>query len=123
MPILDIEIVLRPGEALPPSLAADLAAAAAEAMGASPGRTWVKLSRFAAEDYAEDGAGPAEPVYPIFVRVLKAQRPMGAELQVEALRLTEAIARACNRPGANVHVLYEPHAEGRLAFGGQLVLG
>lgn len=121
MPILDIEIVLRPGETLTSDLAAALAQAAAGAFGASPGRTWVKLRSLPADHYAEDRGGPPEGVAPVFVKVLKAELPPATELRTEAARLTQAIARACNRPAENVHVLYEPGAQGRLAFGGELL--
>ena len=35
-------------------------------------------------------------------------------------RLTGAIAAACGRPEENVHLVYEPPAKGRIAFGGEL---
>jgi phenylpyruvate tautomerase PptA (4-oxalocrotonate tautomerase family) len=121
MPILEVEIVLRPGEVLADGLAAALADAAAGAMGTPVGRTWVRLGRIERSDYAEDGGGPPVGVFPVFVRVLKAERPSGDELRAEAARLTDAIARACMRPAENVHVLYEESARGRLAFGGDVV--
>lgn len=43
MPVLDVEIVLRPGEELPPDLSANLARATARVFGTPPGRTWVKV--------------------------------------------------------------------------------
>ena len=46
MPILDVELVLEPGEALRPELAGELADQAGEVFGAAPGTTWVKLRRF-----------------------------------------------------------------------------
>ncbi|MND08911.1 hypothetical protein D3C83_318630 [compost metagenome] len=52
--------------------------------------------------------------------VLEADPPQGDDLAAQALRLTEAIAAACNRPAANVHLVYEPPARGRVAFGGTL---
>ena len=36
-------------------------------------------------------------------------------------RLTAAVAKVTGVPGENVHVLVEPAARGRIAFGGQLV--
>ena len=123
MPILDVEIVLAPRESLPPDLAASLADAAATALGTSPGGTWVKIRPLPHTGYAEDAGGPPEEVRPVFVRILKAALPSADAMQSEVTALTQAIARACNRPEANVHVLYEPEARGRLAFGGRLVPG
>jgi phenylpyruvate tautomerase PptA (4-oxalocrotonate tautomerase family) len=123
MPILDIEIVLRPGEILPDRLAGTLENAAGRSMGSAPGRTWVKLRGMEARDYAEDGDGKPEGVCPVFVRVLKADRPEGAEHRAEVRRLTEAVASASGRPPENVHILYEASARGRLSFGGEVVSG
>ena len=121
MPILDIEIVLRHGEILLPDLAARLAEAAGEIFGSSPGRTWVKLRSLPPEQYAEDGDGPPPGVYPVFVSVLKAERPDGEMLRLEAGSLARAIGQVCNRPAENVHILYEADAKGRLAFGGEII--
>jgi phenylpyruvate tautomerase PptA (4-oxalocrotonate tautomerase family) len=121
MPILDIEIVLRDGESLPSSLASKLAEAAAQVFRTPPGGTWVKLKLLLPENYAEDDGGPPEGVHPVFVRVLKAERPGAAELESEIAGLTRAIARICDRPPTNVHVIYEPDAKGRVAFGGKIV--
>ncbi|RPJ44488.1 MAG: hypothetical protein EHM19_06685 [Candidatus Latescibacterota bacterium] len=123
MPILDVEIVLRQGEVLPGRLANAIAQAAGRSMGTAPGRTWVKLRGLAVERYAEDGEGRPEGVFPVFVRVLKAERPAGEALRAEVEALTGAIAAASGRPPENVHVLYEESAKGRLAFGGEVVDG
>lgn len=40
-------------------------------------------------------------------------------LAARARSLTEAVASACDRPSQGVHVIYEPPARGRIAFGGQ----
>jgi phenylpyruvate tautomerase PptA (4-oxalocrotonate tautomerase family) len=121
MPILDIEIVLREGESLHPGLASRLAEAAAQVFRTPPGRTWVKFNPLLPQNYAEDAGGPPEGVHPVFVSVLKAQRPEAVELESEIAALTGAVARICDRPPANVHVFYEPDAKGRVAFGGKIV--
>ena len=121
MPILDVELVLEPGEALRPELAGELADRAGEVFGAAPGTTWVKLRAISAEHYAENQTGRPADVYPVFVSVLKAKLPPLDERQREVTRLTEAIARACRRPPENVHILYLPEGAGRMAFGGTLV--
>lgn len=121
MPILEVEVVTGPDETAPPDLARRLADAAAEAMAQPPGRTWVRLRTLPAGLYAEDGGGPPAGVRPVFVSVLKARRPAADALAEEAARLAAALAAACGRPVENVHILYEPDAAGRIAFGGELV--
>ena len=121
MPILDVEIVLEPGESLRPELAGELADRAGEVFGAAPGTTWVKLRAIPAEHYAENQTGRPSDVYPVFVSVLKAKLPPLDERQREVTRLTEAVARVCRRPPENVHILYLPEGAGRMAFGGTLV--
>jgi phenylpyruvate tautomerase PptA (4-oxalocrotonate tautomerase family) len=121
MPILDIEIILRPGETLGRDLAAALAEQAAEIFGSAPGATWVKLKAIPADHYAENGGGPPEGVYPVFVSILKAKLPAAADMPAEVARLTAAIAHHCARPPENVHLFYLPPAAGRTAFGGNLI--
>lgn len=121
MPILDVELVLRPDESLPADLARQIAVRAGEVFAAPPGTTWVKLRTLAATHYAENEAEPGPAVSPVFVTVLKAHLPEPAALQAEVAALTEAIAAACGRPPENVHILYLPPGVGRVAFGGKLV--
>jgi phenylpyruvate tautomerase PptA (4-oxalocrotonate tautomerase family) len=121
MPILDVEIVLEPGEALRPGLAGELADRAGEVFGAAPGTTWVKLRAISADHYAENQTGRPADVFPVFVSVLKAKLPPLNERQREVTRLTEAVARVCRRAPENVHILYLPEGAGRMAFGGTLV--
>ncbi|MCI0743486.1 MAG: hypothetical protein L0Y72_31040 [Gemmataceae bacterium] len=119
MPILNIEIVLRPGEALPAELAKTLAERAAQVFGAAPGTVWVKLKTIDADNYAENGIG-TETYHPVFVAVLKAKLPTPEQMQEEVTALSATIAEACDRPTEIVHVLYEPAGVGRIAFGGRL---
>jgi len=121
MPILDVEVVLEPGEALRPELAGELADRAGEVFGASLGTTWVKVRAIPAEFYSENQTARPTDVYPVFVSVLKAKLPPLDELQREVTRLTEAVARICRRPLENVHILYLPEGAGRVAFGGRIV--
>ena len=121
MPILDVEIVLGPGESLDPAPASELADRAGEVFGAAPGTTWVKLRAIPAEHYAENQTGRPSDVYPVFVSILKAKLPPLDQRQSEVARLTEAIARICRRRPENVHILYLPEGAGRMAFGGTLV--
>jgi hypothetical protein len=103
MPILDIEIVLRPDQRITGNLAAEIAERAGAIFGSAPQQTWVKLRLLAREQYAENGAGPPEGVYPVFVSVLKAHMPAPELLQAEVAVLAEEIAAACARPIEQIH--------------------
>jgi phenylpyruvate tautomerase PptA (4-oxalocrotonate tautomerase family) len=117
MPIVDIEIV-GDADAAPAALAQALADEAGRIFGSPPGTTWVRVRALAAAAYAENGVAAGRPV---FVTVTKRQPPSGAALAEEIGTLTRAVARAVGRPEEGVHVLYEPAAAGRVAFGGALV--
>ena len=121
MPVLDVEIVgaLAPG--VRDGLARRIAERAGEALRAPPRETWVKLRFLDADAYAENGGGPPAGVQPVFVRALLGATPEGDALAERALALAEAVAQACRRPRAHVHVVFEPAGLGRVAFGGELV--
>jgi phenylpyruvate tautomerase PptA (4-oxalocrotonate tautomerase family) len=121
MPILDIEMVICQDEALAPGLAADIADRSGEVFGSPPGSTWVKLRAIPCDHYAENGGGPPDGVYPVFVSVLKARLPAPDALRAEVARLTAAVAEATGRPAENIHIIYLPAGAGRVAFGGELV--
>jgi len=121
MPILDIEIVASdssPG--LPADLTQSLADAAAQVFSTPQGTVWVKIRVIPSVQYAEDNGTPAG-VYPVFVTVLKSRVPEGSALEDEIARLTQAIAKALDRPESNVHIFYQLDGAGRVAFGGKLV--
>ena len=122
MPILEVQMVIEHDEILPDGLPAALANATASIFGAAPGNTWVRLTTIPTSEYAEDGGGLPEGVYPIFVSVLKARVGSPEQLQDEAARLTKAIAAVCKRPAENVHIIYEQGALGRVSFGGRLLI-
>ena len=121
MPIVDVEIVLLPGESMRSGLAAEIADRCGEIFGSPPGSTWVKLRAIPCDHYAENGGGPPDGVYPVFVSVLKARLPAPDALRAEVARLTAAVAEATGRPAENVHIAYLPAGAGRVAFGGELV--
>lgn len=120
MPILDIEIVVPDGQSVPDNMAAQLADAAGEIFRSPPGTTWVRLRPLPHSCYAENGTTEPEGWQAVFVAVIKAHLPTGHELETEVRALTAAIARVCQRNPEHVHVLYQPHATGRIAFGGRL---
>jgi phenylpyruvate tautomerase PptA (4-oxalocrotonate tautomerase family) len=121
MPILDIEIVIRPGETLDHKLAVELANRAGEIFAAPPGSTWVKLRTLSHENYAESGGNSPVDFFPVFVSVLTARLPVPDKMQIEVAKLTAAIARACDRPEENVHIVYLPEGAGRVSFGGKII--
>jgi phenylpyruvate tautomerase PptA (4-oxalocrotonate tautomerase family) len=98
-----------------------LAAAAAEALDARPGGTWVRLRFLDAAHYGEGDGGPPSGVTPVFVSVVMARPPTGRRLADAVRRLTGAIAAGVGRSAEHVHVTFEPAAVGRVAFGGKLV--
>ncbi len=120
MPILEIEII---GDPTPtPGLARILADAAATVLApARQGATWVRLRRLHPQDYAENGADAAETPWPVFVRVLVAGALDEAARAAISPQLCSALAQACGRPEQHVHLIWEPPAAGRVAFGGRLV--
>ena len=121
MPILDIEMILCPDEALAPGFAAEIADRCGQVFGAPPGSTWIKLHAIPCNHYAENGGGPPDGVFPVFVSVLRARLPAPDVLLAEVARLTTAVAEVTGRPQENVHIVYLPAGAGRLAFGGELV--
>ena len=118
MPIIDVEVVMKPNEGLREGLAAEIADAAGEIFGSEPGGTWVKLRALPREQYAENEGDPPEGVWPVFVNVLKGELPEGDQMREEAGKLAAEIGRICSRPKENVHILYLPAGTGRIFFGG-----
>ena len=120
MPILNVEIVIRPGEHFSPELAMNLADHAGQIFDSAPGHTWVTVQFISRENYAENNS-PSDDSFPVFVSILKAKLSSTDSLQAEADRLTPVIARLCSRPQENVHIIYLPEGAGRVAFGGKLL--
>lgn len=123
MPLVEIECVAAEGS---PGPAVSAAQCLADALGAvfdsPPGRTWVRLRRLPAADYAENHSPTlADDALPVFVTVLHAQLPEGAAMVEQLVRITAAVADVLACPLQRVHVQYAPAAAGRQAFGGTLV--
>lgn len=117
MPILEVRLV---GDSAAPDLAQRLADAAAGVLGSPPRGTWVAVELIPPARYAENGG--ADPgVAPVFVRVLLRDGPPREGLAEQVAALCRAVATCCGRPAENVHLVYEPAAAGRVAFGGNLV--
>jgi phenylpyruvate tautomerase PptA (4-oxalocrotonate tautomerase family) len=52
---------------------------------------------------------------------MKSELPLLEEMQKEVAKITAAVAQIYGRPAENVHVIYQPEARGRVAFGGEIV--
>lgn len=120
MPVINIEIVLKPDETILDEMASQFADELGTIFGSSKNGTWVKVYGITERFYAENGGKQAE-VYPVFVSVLKASLPAAAEMQREIDAIVEAVARICKRESTFVHVIYQPEGKGRVAFGGKVV--
>ena len=115
MPIVDVEIV---AGATAPGLAQQIADDVGDVFGAAAGKVWVRLRTLDGDSYAENRVAAPQPV---FVRVLASAPPEGEARRQILSGITAAVARRTGRPPENVHVLFEPAAKGRIAFGGRLV--
>ena len=122
MPIVEVEIVLKPNEVVQDSTAAELADQLGQIFASPKGGTWIKLYQLAENNYAENG-GRDDNIYPVFVSVLKAKLPLQDEMQIEVEKITSAVSKIFDRPPTLVHVIYAPQGSGRVAFGGRIVSG
>jgi len=121
MPILDVQLVGPVAEGDRATLARRIADAAGAVFASRPQQTWVTLRLIADDEYSENGGGLGGGVRPVIVSVLHVDPPTGDALIEQVARLTHAIAQACGRSPENVHLIYQPVAKGRTAFGGRLV--
>ncbi len=121
MPIVEIEIVLKPNEIIQGITVEELADQLGEIFGSPRGTTWVKVRGLERDHYSENGGRP-DDVFPVFVSVLKSILPGKDEMQREVEMITGAVAQLYGRPSGNVHVIYLPEGKGRVAFGGIPVL-
>lgn len=117
MPIVDIELVVREGEVLADAMASTLADALGEVFGVEPGRLWVRVRTLPDSQYAENLSAPPHPV---FVTLLLGEHPRLDLRKLQMRQVAEVVGRTCRCPVENVHVLLEPPARGRIAFGGEL---
>jgi len=120
MPIVEIEIVLKPGEKISENQTIATANKLGELFGSKPGGTWIKVRVLEPEFYSENGMGK-EKVNPIFVKILKGQRPQPGTLKSEIEQVVNTISNIYDRHRENVHIIYEEDGAGRVAFGGKFV--
>lgn len=119
MPIVDVELV-RDGPSTRPDVQ-ELADAIGAVLGAPEGTTWVRLRVLDRADYAESGGPIPDGVRPVFVTIMERRARRGAEWAEAASAVTAVVAEATGHPAANVHIVFAPAAEGRVAFGGRIV--
>lgn len=120
MPILEIEIVSAAGAHFDDDLAQRFADVAGKIFESKQGGTWVKVRYLPNGQYAEN-EDPRLQIRPVFVSVVLRQHPSHEVMRKQADELAASIAQICDRPKENVHVLYQPEASGRIAFGGNLI--
>jgi len=123
LPILNVEIIGPVPQALRANLAPRIAELAGQALDSRIQGTWVKLHFIPSEHYAENAGGPAMDGLPVIVSLLQAQVLEGDALREQIKLLTAAIAEGVGRPTENIHIIIEPAAKGRIAFGGTLAAG
>ena len=116
MPIIDIELVS--DDPADPLIMRGLADDLGRVFDAAPGKVWIRMRTLPVLSYAENGQPAPQPV---FVTVLAGTPPAGEALRTQVEDITSTVARHTRRPAENIHVLYEPPARGRIAFGGRLV--
>jgi hypothetical protein len=121
MPILDVDLVVPDGAALPSGLARSLADRLGAVLQAPPGRVWVRLHALAATRYAENDVAVGADELPVFVTILHAHPPEGEARAREASAIASEVASVLGRNAERVHVEYAPAGAGRVAFGGKLV--
>jgi phenylpyruvate tautomerase PptA (4-oxalocrotonate tautomerase family) len=118
MPIVDVELVNGEREMCDGALARTLADALGVAFETPAGRTWVRLRSLPAQAFAENEIAKPLGRDAVFVTILAADI---APLASKVGTITDTVAAIGRRDPARVHVLFEPSARGRLAFGGAMV--
>ena len=122
MPIVTIQIVVSHNEN---TYSAEHLAQLADGLGAifdsNAGGTWLKLDYLDHSHYAENETHPDANIRPTFVEVLKRTLPEQEALAHEAEQIAAKVASVLSRPLENVHIIYLPPGEGRVAFGGKLL--
>lgn len=126
MPIVTIETLsdspFSSDDALPtPDQLQELADALGELFGSQPSGTWVRARQQDRAYYAENMIDCSPELRPVIVEILKSELETGKDLAIEAAAICALVSQTLGRRTENVHVIYEPAARGRVAFGGKLV--
>lgn len=122
MPIIDIELV---EDEVPQPVSAEIVQALADGLGELFGShqagTWVRMRYLPRGQYAENQEVVDQSIRPVFVTVLKADSGDEQLRASEAKAIADEVSRLLQRPVQNTHILFQPDAAGRIAFGGELV--
>lgn len=126
MPIVTIETLSDDphsrDDTLPtPEQLQSLADALGELFGSQPSGTWVRARQQQRAYYAENMIEVSREMRPVIVEILKSELDHGVNLDLEAAAVCAVVAQVLGRRTQNVHVIYQPPARGRVAFGGKLV--
>jgi phenylpyruvate tautomerase PptA (4-oxalocrotonate tautomerase family) len=126
MPIITIETLsdelLSTNDSLPtPDQLQSLADSLGELFGSPPSGTWVRARQQQRAYYAENMIEISPDMRPVIVEILKSDLTPGKDLALEAAAVCALVAQVLGRRTENVHVIYQPSARGRVAFGGELV--
>ena len=128
MPIIDIELVEDDPKIEPDthgvrdsSVAQKLADELGTLLNSEAGGTWIRLRSLPRSCYAENNTTLPDQVRPVFVHILHSQLPETAVLALEAEQICHVVSRILGRPQENVHILYLPEGQHRIAFGGKLL--
>jgi phenylpyruvate tautomerase PptA (4-oxalocrotonate tautomerase family) len=122
VPIIDIELL---EDEQPGLLSTDKIQALADSLGdlfnSAEAGTWVRLRHLPRDRYAENQTRIDQSTRPVFITVLKSRLGDENELAAEAKAIAGTVSGILGRSVQNTHVLFQPDAAGRIAFGGELV--
>jgi phenylpyruvate tautomerase PptA (4-oxalocrotonate tautomerase family) len=109
-------------DALPtPAQLQSLADSLGVLFGSHPSGTWVRARQQQRAYYAENMIEVSDNLRPVIVEILKSDPGTEKERAIEAAAVSALVAQTLRRDTRHVHVIYQPEARGRVAFGGQLV--
>lgn len=126
MPIVTIETLSDDPDsgtdALPtPDQLQSLADSLGALFGSHPSGTWVRARQQQRAYYAENMIEVSRNMRPVIVEILKSDLGSEKERAIEAAAVSALVGQTLGRDTQHVHVIYQPEARGRVAFGGQLV--
>ncbi|MEJ2090040.1 MAG: hypothetical protein P8Y69_16540 [Gammaproteobacteria bacterium] len=98
-----------------------LADALGSLFGSQPSGTWVRARQQQRAHYAENLIEITRDMRPVIVEILKSDLGSEKARAIEAAAVCALVAQTLGRRTENVHVIYQPAARGRVAFGGKLV--
>lgn len=98
-----------------------LADALGALFGSQPSGTWVRARQQQRAYYAENMIEITRDMRPVIVEILKSDLGSEEARAIEAAAVCALVAQTLGRRTENVHVIYQPAARSRVAFGGKLV--